>query len=225
MPDLGLPTVSVAFTAFLVGIALIAALVVWVVSTLSRGALIVGASTIDAVETAGLPEAFAAAWQRGWVLLGISVFPAIPALLLFLGGLGAATAYNGLPPVIDRLAPIEAPRNITLILAGLTCAALPLALVLNTLRTFANRACMLEDCGVLAAYGRGFKVLAEHIGPALILLLLQVAIGFALLLILLLPALCCLFWPLLILVQGTAMAFTSSVWTLAWRQWTAEWRA
>jgi len=221
MQDIRLPTVSTAYATFLVGIALIAALAVWVVSTISRGALIVGASAADRGETTGLRESFAAAWQRGWRLLGIGAFPAIPVLFLLLGALGAASMYSGLPPVIDSLVQIGAPRNITVILAGLTFVALPLALVLNTLRTFANRACMLEDCGLVAAYGRGLGVLFENIGSALILLVIQVGIGIVLALSLLLPALCCLFWPLLLLVQGVSAAFFSTVWTLAWRQWSA----
>ena len=219
--DFELPTIPVTFSVILVGIALIVALAVWVVSTLSRGALIAGASAADCGDTTSLRVSFAAAWQKGWRLLGIGFLPAIPALFLLLGALGAASMYAGLPPVIDRLFPVAPPRNITLILAGLTCVALPLALVLNTLRTFANRACMLDDCEVVAAYGRGLGILFENIGSALTLLVIQIGIGIGLALILLLPALCCVFWPLLLLVQGVSAAFFSTAWTLAWRQWTA----
>jgi hypothetical protein len=78
---------------------------------------------------------------------------------------------------------------------------------------------MLEGQGVFAAYKRGFEVLVDNIGAALLLFLIQVAIGIALGLILLLPALCCLLWPLLLLVQGVAAAFFSTMWTLAWKRW------
>lgn len=222
--DIELPIIPVAFSVILVGIALVVALAVWVVSTLSRGALIAGTSAADRGETTSLRASFAAAWQKGWRLLGVGVFPAIPALFLLVGALGAVSLYTGLPPVIDRLVPIAPPGNITLVLAGLTCVALPLALVLNTLRTFANRACMLEGSGVVAAYGRGFRTLIENTSSALVLLVIQVGTGIVLALILLLPALCCVFWPLLLLIQGAAAAFFSSVWTLAWRQWTTAQR-
>jgi hypothetical protein len=106
-----------------------------------------------------------------------------------------------------------------LIVGAFTCVALPLVLILNLLRTFANRACMLEGCGVFAAYGRGFRVLVENIGSALLMALIQVGLGIAMGLVLLLPALCCLLWPLLLLVQGTAAACFSTMWTLAWRRW------
>lgn len=35
-------------------------------------------------------------------------------------------------------------------------------------------------------------------------------------------ALCCLFWPILALIQGAIAAYFSSMWTLAWRRWTGE---
>ena len=33
--------------------------------------------------------------------------------------------------------------------------------------------------------------------------------------------LCCLLWPLLILIQGAISTYFSTLWTLAWREWTA----
>jgi hypothetical protein len=58
------------------------------------------------------------------------------------------------------------------------------------------------------------------------LFLIQVGIGIALALALFLPgiiaALCCFLWPLLLLFNGAVTAFTSSLWTLAWRNWTGK---
>jgi hypothetical protein len=112
------------------------------------------------------------------------------------------------------------------ILAALACILVPIALVLSLLRTFANRACMLEDLGVFAAYRRGWDVLLENIGPALILFLLQIAISIGLGIVLFLPnvvmTVCCVLWPVLLLVQGTMAAYFSTVWTLAWREWTGS---
>jgi hypothetical protein len=216
---LGLPVVSMLVAFALVGIALTIALALWVVSTLARGALIAGASAADAGSATSFGEAFAMAWEKGWTLLGIGVFPAIPALVLLLGALGAATVYVSAPPVIDGLDPVAGPRNVWVILTALTCVALPFMFGLNLLRTFANRACILDDCSVFAAYGRGFRVLVDNVGSALLLFLIQIGSGIALGLVLLLSALCCLLWPLLLLVQGTAAAYFSTMWTLAWRRW------
>ena len=110
------------------------------------------------------------------------------------------------------------------ILALLACILVHIALVLSLLRTFANRACMLEDMSVFAAYKRGTSVLFDNIGPALVLFLIQVAISIGIGIGMILPGivmvLCCLLWPLLILIQGTIAAYFSTLWTLAWREWT-----
>ncbi len=99
-----------------------------------------------------------------------------------------------------------------------------MAVVLGALEVFADRACMLEDRGIFGSYRRGLQVLLANFGPALVLFLIQIAIGLAIAVVGLLPgivlAVCCLLWPLLFLVQGAISAYFSTVWTLAWRRWT-----
>ena len=101
---------------------------------------------------------------------------------------------------------------------------LPITLILSLLRNFANRACMLEDLGVLEAYRRGFEVLGDNFGPAVVVFLIQIALSIGIGVMMLIPgiliALCCLLWPLLLLVQGAFSAYYSTLWTLAWREWT-----
>jgi hypothetical protein len=84
---------------------------------------------------------------------------------------------------------------------------------------------VLEDLGVFAAYKRGWQVLIANIGPVIVLFVIQIGIGIALSLLFLLPgflmALCCVLWPVLILIEGTKAAYFSTVWTLAWKEWTA----
>jgi hypothetical protein len=59
-----------------------------------------------------------------------------------------------------------------------------------------------------------------------VLFLLQIAVSIVIGLVLLVPgiviALCCLLWPVLLLVQGGFTAFYSTLWTLAWNQWTGN---
>jgi hypothetical protein len=108
----------------------------------------------------------------------------------------------------------------------LACILVPLALILSLLRTFANRACVLEDLGVIPSYRRGWNVLLENLGPAIVLFLIQIGIGIALAIVGFLPgillALCCLLWPLLLAIEGGIAAYFSTAWTLAWRTWTGE---
>jgi uncharacterized membrane protein len=85
---------------------------------------------------------------------------------------------------------------------------------------------MLEDLGVFGSYRRGLEVLLENFGPAVVLFLIQIAIGIAIAVVGFLPgillALCCVLWPLLILVQGGIAAYFSTMWTLAWKRWTGS---
>ena len=82
---------------------------------------------------------------------------------------------------------------------------------------------MLENQGVFESYRRGLEVLGNNLGSVLILFLIQVAVSIGIGLMLLLPgilvALCCLLWPLLLVVQGIFTAFYSTLWTLSWNQW------
>lgn len=104
------------------------------------------------------------------------------------------------------------------------CLLLPVSLVPGLLRTFANRAAMLEGHGVVAAYARGFTVPVENLGQGIVIFVLQVGVSLLLAVLLLVPgvivALCFLLWPLIWLFEGLLAAFFSAVWTLAWRRWT-----
>jgi len=215
----GLPTGVVVGAAIVIGIAL------WAVSTIARGGLIAGASAVDSGVSSGFAQAWSAGWRKGWRLLGIGILPAIPGfILIFILGIGGAVGYLGLTRVNVGNAPLPPNATVVGIVAVLACLLVPIALVLGLLRTFANRACMLEDAGVFAAYRRGWDVLLDNIGPALILFLLQIVISIGLGIVLLLPnvvmALCCVLWPVLLLVQGAMAAYFSTLWTLAWREWT-----
>jgi hypothetical protein len=68
--------------------------------------------------------------------------------------------------------------------------------------------------------------LTRNFGPALVLFLIQIAVSVGIGIAMILPgivmALCCLLWPLLILIQGAIAAYFSTLWTLAWRQWTGQ---
>ncbi|MFP3897025.1 MAG: hypothetical protein ACLFV5_09375 [Anaerolineales bacterium] len=199
----------------------------WVLSTLSRGGLIAGVDAIDAGGTSRFGRALRAGWEKGWRLLGIAVVPAIPTFLLSMLAAGGLVGYLGLARVRTGGAPLL-PANVVVgsMVIALTCILALLTLVLNLLQNFANRACMLEDLGVILAYERGVSVLLENLGSALLLFLIQilisVGIGIVMFFFGLLVALCCLLWPVLMIIQGTATAYFSTLWTLAWREWTVD---
>ena len=202
-------------------------IVLWAVSTIARGGLIASVDTIESGEKSSFSQAWRAGWHRAWTLLGISILPAIPGFILLLVGLLALGAYGGFFALFgDTFAPLVGAAGLGITIAVLACILVPIVLVLSILRNFAERACMLENLGVIDSYRRGTNVLMSNLGEAIILFLLQIAIFIVLGILLFLPGLililCCCLWPLLLVVQGAVSAFLSALWTLAWRTWTGE---
>lgn len=223
--SLDVPVFATAGIILLVSIAVLIGITLWVISTISRGGLIYGANMVSQGEKSGFSAAFRAGWKKGWRLIGIGLVPGIPMLIMAAGALFSAGFYiNG--RVISRNGQFYSLPGVVVPFIAATCILVLLTLILSLLRTFANRACMLEDTGVFASYRRGFEVLGTNLGPAIILFLLQIALSIGISLALLLPgiliALCCFLWPLLLLVQGTFAAFYSTLWTLAWNDWTGQ---
>lgn len=210
--------IALACVALFVGIAL------WVVSTIARGGLIAGVDAIESGEKSSFSQAWRAGWDKAWRLLGIGLLPAIPGLILFVAGLGALGAYGGIFALFGEEFARIGTAGLGITIAVLACIVIPIVLVLSILRNFAERACMLEDLGVVDSYRRGSSVLVANLGEAIVLFLLQIAIFVVLGALLFLPGLilllCCFLWPLLLVVQGAVSAFVSSLWTLAWRIWT-----
>jgi hypothetical protein len=218
--------VPVALALLLGGLALTVGVAIWVVSTIARGGLIAGASEIDAGGISSFSQAWRAGWQRVWRLLGISILPALPVLAMGVIGLVLFLTSAGVSTALGEQVGLPVMGNLVAVLGLIGCLVVPITLVLGLLSAFANRACMLEDLGVFDAYRRGLSVLTENFGSALVLFLIQIGIGLAMGIAMILPGvlslLCCVLWPLLLLVQGGIEAYFSTLWTLAWRKWTGE---
>ena len=229
MPSLGQFDAWMGVAVFaaiaLLGMLLVVALLFWVVSQIAQGGLIAGVNRIEAGEDSSFGTAWQAGWQRALTLVGIGLVPLIPLLVLLLAGIGVGILFYGLDALFRGGAAIRtAGIGVGVVAVALVCLIAPIMLALALLSTFAYRACMLEATGVWASYQRGWQVLIDNIGPALILFILQLAINIGLAIVLLIPGLlmafCCLFWPVLLAIQGAITAYFSTVWTLAWREWT-----
>jgi len=223
--ELGVPEVAVILAVLIfVSLAVIVGIALWFASTIARGGLIAGVSMIDGGGTSTFATAWRAGWEKGWRLLGIGLLPAIPGLILLVAGLGAAGVFAGLYGFVGEGAALAPGAGLGVLFVLLACFLVPIALILGLLRTFANRACMLEDLGVIASYRRGLEVLVQNLGPAVILFLLQIVIGAVIGVVMVLPGvvmvLCCLLWPLLLAIRGAIASYFSTMWTLAWREWT-----
>ena len=193
---------AVGVLVVLVCIFLFVGILLWAISTIARGGLIASVDTIESGESSGLRQAWSAGWDKAWTLLGIGILPAIPGLILFVFGLIALGGYGGIVALFgEEIDFLAGSTTLGITITLLACITVPVVLVLSILRNFAERACMLEDLGVIDAYRRGTSVLTANLGEAIILFLLQIAAFIVLGILFFLPGLilvlCCLLWPLL----------------------------
>ena len=238
-----------ALVAGVVCLAFVVAIALWVISVMARGGLIAG---VQQVEDEG-STSFLQAWRVGrgkfWTLFGISILAAIPLLILVLGmvvllvlGIVGAVGFS-------ETAELLAGGSILAAIAcacGMFCGLFILAIVLDQIRVYAERAAILEDMGWIDAFKRGWEVLKENLGPTIIFWLIFLAIGlfFAALIIggmfvlaipmflaftqvdpgpwLVVP-ICCgglIVFILAALINAIVQTFTSATWTLAYREMT-----
>jgi len=192
--------------------------------TISRGGLIGAVNEIEQGNPTSFSDAFQAGWQKGWRLIGIGLVPAIPGVVLFVIAASSVFTFGGIELLTQGGIQSFAGLGAFLPLIVLSCILVPVMLILSLLSVFANRACMLEDLDVIGSYRRGFEVLGDNLGPAALLFLLQIAISFGLIIMMIVPgiliALCCLLWPVFLLIEGGFAAYYSTLWTLAWNEWT-----
>jgi hypothetical protein len=204
--------------------ALVIGIALWVIGTIARGGLVAGVNKIETGGASSFGDSWRAGWSRARTLLGISLIPAIPGLILFAIGVAGFITAGGMGMFFGGEVGMPVGVGLASMLVALGCIVAPFALILGLLRTFAERACMLEGLSTVDSYRRGVEILMANLGSALILFLIQIGISIVLGILLILPgiiaALCFLFWPLIWLVNGAITAYFSTVWTLAWRGWT-----
>jgi hypothetical protein len=249
--------------AAIIGIAVIMGLVLAIVGILVRytslGALI---SMVDEVRQTD-ETSFKSGLSRGWkrflrlfaidLLVGLGVFAIVLLMVLMLGAATLLLMLPGIALVSSSRGP-NALGIIWLVVGGigftflLIMLGVALSAVTTVIRSWAQRACVLDEQGVFASLGRGIALLRERANESLVtwllLGLIHMAVGLvALLVVLLLAGLAVAFGFLLsgatrsapvglilavpfilllalvgVFVSGVYEAFRSSVWTLAFRE-------
>lgn len=215
--------VAAAAVVGLICIAFVVFLLLWAVSQVASGGLIAAVETIEDDKESSLGESWRAGWHRKWTLIGIGLVLFIPILLLILIMIGVALILFG--AALGDGAMFSENLALGSIIAGfiaILCIAVPVILLFNLWSALAYRACMLEETGVWASYRRAWRVLLDNIGPVLIIILIRIGVGIVLLVPTFIVSLICLLWPVLLVLQGAVTAYFSTVWTLAWREWTNE---
>jgi hypothetical protein len=224
--NLDLPLVAIGGIVVLVIVLMVIGLAFWALGTISRGGLIGAVNEIEQGNQSNFSDAFQAGWQKGWRLIGIGLVPAIPGVVLLVFAVTSMFMFGGIEALTQGGIQSVAGLGAFLPLVVLTCILVPVMLILSLLSVFANRACMLEDLDVIGSYRRGFEVLGVNLGAAALLFLLQIVISFGLGIMMIVPgiliALCCFLWPVFLLIEGGFAAYYSTLWTLAWNEWTGK---
>jgi hypothetical protein len=229
---------SIACLAILIGIA------IWVVSIMARGGLIAGVQQVEDEGSTGFLQAWRVGRSRFWTLFGLEILATLPFLiLLFLGMAVLAVLIIGGGATFD-----EAGAIVPGILCGipLCCGGIILAIVLNQIRVYGDRAAILEGLGWIDAFKRGWEVLKANIGPTIIFWIIFLAIGLVIAIVIggtilaavipfvavfantdpgpwIAAPICCgglLAFLVFALIGSIVETFTSATWTLAYRDMT-----
>ncbi|MFN2217710.1 MAG: hypothetical protein ACK2UA_03840 [Anaerolineae bacterium] len=232
--------IGVACLAIIIGIA------IWVVSVIARGGLIAG---VQQVEDEG-QTTFGSAWRAGarrfWTLFGISILAAIPLIILAVVGIIVLIVmFVGSGFAFDSSDAAGAMGIVTSILCGgvFCCGMVIVAIILQQIRLYAERAAILEDLGWIEAFARGWNVLKANIAPTIIFWIIFLVIGIVFFIAVaavlgvtaipfialvanvdpgpwLIAPICCgglVFVIVAALINAIVQTFTSATWTLAYR--------
>ena len=228
----------------------IIAIVIWVISVISRGGLIAAVQQVEEDGSTSFRQAWAAGAKKFWTLLGLSILSAIPMIILLIVGL--VFLGLGIGVGLGMLDVAEAAAITTLIFVSvvfggfLCCGLFILMIVLEQIRIYGERAAILEDLGWIDAFKRGWQVFKENLGATIILWLIFFALGIVIFGIsfVIMAAIAAPFFGLIFVddpglwllgplcfggllgvlvfafIRSIVTAFTSATWTLAYREMT-----
>jgi hypothetical protein len=162
-------------------LAILIAIAIWVISIMARGGLIAGVQQVEEEGSTTFLQAWRVGRDRFWTLFGISILAFIPAFLLILIGVGVLVLLIlGTVGAFDQAAEVAGALGIAgSVLCGgtLCCGAVIVAAVLDQIRVYAERAAILEGLGWTEAFGRGWQVLKENLGPTIVFWIIFLVIG------------------------------------------------
>lgn len=179
LPVLGAMAAGALCFAVILGIAL------WVLRLTSEAGMIDAASRLDAGQKLGFSAAMSAGWSKIWSMMGLSLllFGAVAvfilALMLIFGLLvggtiaGAASSSSDAGGLFAALG-----AGLVALLCCVICGLAIVSILVGVIYTFAQRAIVLEDRGVIDGVRRGWEVIRANLGEVIILLILFLLLGF-----------------------------------------------
>ena len=238
-----------AFIVGIIALTCIIWIVTIFLSTIGKIGLIRGTSQIEG-GTEGLifGQLFSESTPYFWRIFGLSLIVSLPVLIVavvvVIGLLGfliliPASSGSDTPPMIGL--------GMIPLLIGCFCLLIPVMFVIGLIARQAENAIVLEEMSVLPAISRGWDVFRNNLGPIIIMAIILAVIGFVVgfiiaipIFIIVVPAVIafamgeaqnwtplgiagvciCLYIPISLLLNGIAIAFTESAWTLTYMRLT-----
>ena len=243
------PYIPAGVVAAIIGLgclALIIGIAIWVVSVIARGGLIAGVQQVEEQEHTSFGLAWRAGARRFWTLFGIGILAALPMIVLAIVAVVVLIVmFVGSGFAFTSSDAAGAMGIVTSILCGgvFCCGMVILAIILQQIRIYAERAAILEDLGWIEAFSRGWNVLKANLGPTIVYWLIFLVLGIVFFLaimaglaVMALPFIALvanidsggwLFAPICCgglvaviaaaLITAIVQTFTSATWTLAYR--------
>ena len=241
-----LQTIQENLTAFItITIALICIIwiVTIFLSTIGKIGLIRGTSQLDSgAEGLIFGQLFSESTPYFWRIFGLSLLVGLPILVviaaLTAGLIAFAISASGGSDAsgVGFLAMLP-------VFIGCICLLIPVMFVIGMITRQSENAIVLEEMSILPALSRGWDIFRKNLGPIIIMAIILAVIGFAVgfivaipVIIVVLPAaiafavgeaqnwtplviagVClCLYIPISLLLNGIAIAYTESAWTLTY---------
>ena len=233
----------VTFVVIVITLACILTLISIFLGTIGRIGLIRGTAEADGgAQSLIFGQLFSESMPYFWRVFGLSILAGLPFFIVILAAIligavfaiGASQGSNASTVGLVGMLPI---------FIGCLCLLIPVGWVINLIVRQSERAIVLEDSPVLPSLSRGWDILRGNLGPilvmAIILFVITLAVGFIIaipILIVVVPAvitfvagegqswtplllalICiCLYAPVSWLINGIAIAYAESAWTLTY---------
>lgn len=218
-------------------------------STIGKIGLIRGTTQIDGgAESLIFGQLFSESTPYFWRIFGLGLIASIPFLVLVVAAIVAGLAFliplsvssgSDTPPILGL--------GLIPLVIGCVCLLIPLSIIINLVVRQAENAIVLEEMSVLPSISRGWEVFRNNLGPIILMAIILAVIGFAVGFIIAIPiflavvpaiiafaageaqnwmplalaGVCiCLYIPISLLLNGIAIAFTESAWTLTYLRFT-----
>lgn len=167
-----------------IGLAIILAIVFWLVSLIGQAGLISSASRLDAGENTTLKSAFSDGVSKLGSMVGLNLVLYGPFLLLGIVAFGFMAATIGTAVIgelsgsdvnFDAIAPLFGSSFICFAL--LACLMVPISIVISIVYPFAQRGIVLKELGIIDSIKHGWKVVRENVGDVIVLIIIFAVIG------------------------------------------------